>query len=88
LRYLTSYQKERKDDTSYEQPLADIKWNGDTSIVLRLRTTLKDLVRPCFTGQHGGSGEDIRKIDEERLEYDDIKPKVPELEMSEDHGPY
>lgn len=40
-----AYQKEAKNDTPYEQPLADIK--GDIEATISLLTVVKDLVGPC-----------------------------------------
>jgi hypothetical protein len=40
-----AYQKEAKDDTSYEQPLADIV--GDIEATISMLTVIIDLIGPC-----------------------------------------
>jgi len=40
-----AYQKEAKDDTSHEQPLADIE--GDIEAAILMLTVVEDLVGPC-----------------------------------------
>jgi hypothetical protein len=52
-----AYQKEAKDDTSYEQPLSDIKGNIEATILML--TVVKNLVGPRRSGQHGCRSEDI-----------------------------
>jgi hypothetical protein len=70
-----AYQKETKDDTSDEQPPADVE--GDRYAVLCLGTVVEDLVRPLLGGQHGDGRENIQDIDKEVLKHDNVEPHVP-----------
>ena len=67
-----AYQKEAKDDTSHEQPLADIE--GDIEAAILMLTVVEDLVGPCWSCQHGCRSEDIGQVDKEWFEEDNIKP--------------
>ena len=64
------YQEKREDNTAHKQPPAGFKGDEDTAV--RRFTLVEDLIWPSLGGQHGYGGEDIKYVDHEGLEHDDI----------------
>lgn len=66
-----AHQKEGEYDAPYKEPLSSVKRNGNTAYVL---ATVENFIGPTGRGQHGDGGKDIRDVDEEGFQDDDVEP--------------
>lgn len=62
-------EEEGEDDAPHEEPATNLEVDDEAVI---LWTALEDTVCPILGGQHGDGGEDIRNINKERLDDDEV----------------
>jgi hypothetical protein len=68
------YQQKSEKYAPYEQPLANIEGNRDTT--WDVFAIVEYLIRPGFCSQHRDASEDIRQIDEKGFEDNGVEEEI------------